>query len=600
MTQLISMRDFEFLLYDVLNVEQLCDSPNFGMHDRAVFDAILQSAKKLAEEKFENHAAALDKDPPELDNGEVRMLPAVQEAVNAFVENGFCAGPFDEKWGGLNLPLSICNAYYMLFYAANISTSTYVGLTSASAHLLEAHGDEALKQRYLPKLVSGEHFGTMCLSEPHAGSSLAKLRTTATPMGGERYNIQGNKMWITGGDHELTDNIIHFVLARLPDADPGTRGISLFLVPKYLEDEADGSKTRNDVKMVGLNHKMGYRGSINGVLAFGESEACIGYLVGAPHQGLKYMFLMMNEARVGTGMSAAAVAYAGLRHSVAYSRERPQGFKPGERDQSKPEVMIIEHADVRRMLLQQKSYIDASLHLIGYCSLLMDQMAIAKQAQQGERVAAIDLELAFLTPIAKAWITEYCIDANDLAIQVLGGCGYTEDYPVERLYRDNRLNTIVEGTTGIQALDLLGRKVPAQQGAALKILAKKIQETIVAASEEPALAEYARSLGAAAIKLSATTQSLVETAVTGEIEKYLANATPYLHLAGHVAIAWMWLKQGLTIQQQLKAYPEDSFLLGKHQAMVYFYRWELPKIEQWIQVLQPIDTTCLDMKPEWF
>lgn len=600
MTQLISMRDFEFLLYDILNVEQLCDSPNFGMHDRSVFDAILQSAKKLAEEKFENHAAALDKDPPELENGEVTMLPEVQEAVDAFVENGFCAGPFDEAWGGLNLPLSICNTYYMLFYAANISTSTYVGLTSASAHLLEAHGDEALKQRYLPKLVSGEHFGTMCLSEPHAGSSLAKLRTTATPMDADRYNIQGNKMWITGGDHELTENIIHFVLARLPGADPGTKGISLFLVPKFLENESDGTLTRNDVKMVGLNHKMGYRGSINGVLSFGESEPCIGYLVGAPHQGLKYMFLMMNEARVGTGMSAAAVAYAGLRHAVEYARERPQGFKPGERDQSKPEVMIIEHADVRRMLLQQKSYIDASLHLIGYCSLLMDQLHIAKRAQHAERAAEIDLELAFLTPIAKAWVTEYCIDANDLAIQVLGGCGYTEDYPVERLYRDNRLNTIVEGTTGIQALDLLGRKVPAQQGAALKTLAKKIQKTIAAASQEPNLIEYAQALGAAASKLSSTTQSLVQTALTGDFEKYLANATPYLHFAGHVTMAWMWLEQGRTIQQQLKETPEDGFLLGKHQAMVYFYRWELPKIDQWIQILAPIDTTCLDMRPEWF
>ena len=597
MTQLISLKDFEFLLYDVLHVDQLCNAPRYQMHDRSVFDAIMQSAKKLAEDKFETHAAKLDLQPPELKDGVVSIIPEVKEAVDAFVENGFSAGPFAEECGGLSLPLSICNAYYMLFYAANISTSSYVGLTSAAAHLLEAHADEELKARFLPQMVSGQYFGTMCLSEPHAGSSLAKLRTTATPREDGSFHIQGNKMWITGGDHELSENIIHFVLARLPDAAPGTKGISLFLVPKYLESRDDGERRRNDVHLVGLNHKMGYRGSVNGVVSFGESEPCI-VTWSKPHQGLRYMFWMMNEARVG--MSAAAVAYAGLRHSVEYARERPQGFKPNERDQSKPEIMIIEHADVRRMLLQQKSYVDGSMHLIAYCSLLMDQLSIATDAQQTDVASMLDLELALLTPIAKAWVTEYCIDANRLAIQVLGGCGYTHDYPVERLYRDNRLNTIVEGTTGIQALDLLGRKVTGQQGAALKILAQRIQDTIVAASEVPRLQPYAEALGLAATKLAATTRSLMKTAQTGDLETYLANATPYLHLMGHVVIAWLWLEQGRTIQAQLTAEPTDGFLLGKHQAMVYFYQWELTKIDHWIGLLEPIDTTCLDMRPEWF
>jgi alkylation response protein AidB-like acyl-CoA dehydrogenase len=599
MTQLISLRDFEFVLYDILDVEQVCSSEKYGMHSRDVFDAILQSAKKLAEEKFEPHAQAIDQDPPELVDGKIKMMPAVKEAVDAFVENGFSAGPFAEEWGGLGLPVSICNAYYMLFYAANISTSSYVGLTAASAHMLAAHGSEALKAKYLPQLVAGEWLGTMCLSEPHAGSSLAKLRTTATPADDGVFHIKGSKMWITGGDHELTSNIIHFVLARLPGAPAGTKGISLFVVPKYLDEASDGQTRRNDVHLVGLNHKMGYRGSVNGVLEFGESEPCLGYMVGEPHQGLKYMFLMMNEARVGTGMGAAAIAYAGLRHAIDYARERPQGFKPGERDQSKPEVMIIEHADVRRMLLQQKTYIDASLHLIGYCSLLMDRLHIA-QSEGSANAQALDLELALLTPIAKAWVTEYCIDANRLAIQVLAGCGYTHDYPVERLYRDNRLNTIVEGTTGIQALDLLGRKVTMGNGAALELLAGKIQATIGRAMSVPGLKGYAGELGIAAQKLANTTQSLISVAMQGETEAYLANATPYLHFVGHVVMAWLWLEQGMVVEAQLVDSPEDGFLRGKQKALAYFYGWELPKVEQWIKVLTPIDRTCLDMHPDWF
>lgn len=598
MGQLISLRDFEFLLYEVLDVESVCESEKYGMHSRDVFDAILQSAKKLAEEKFEPHAQQLDQEPPELLDGKISMLPAVKDAVDAFVANGFSAGPFAEEWGGLNLPVSICNTYYMLFYAANISTSSYVGLTSAAAHMLAAHGSDALKAQYLPQLVAGESLGTMCLSEPHAGSSLAKLRTTATPIGDGTFHVKGSKMWITGGDHELTENIIHFVLARLPDAPAGTKGISLFVVPKYL-DENGRLGRRNDVHLVGLNHKMGYRGSVNGVLEFGENKPCVGYMVGEPNQGLKYMFLMMNEARVGTGMGAAAIAYAGLHHAVEYARERPQGFKPGERDQSKPEIMIIEHADVRRMLLQQKSYIDVSLHLLSYCSLLMDKIAIG-DAPDTQAVQSMELELALLTPIAKAWITEYCIDANRLAIQVLGGCGYTHDYPVERLYRDNRLNTIVEGTTGIQAIDLLGRKVPMGNGAALTLLGEKVSATVSKASKVPELARYAGQLGEASLKLSSTTMSLLQVAGAGEVEAYLANATPYLHLVGHVVMAWLWLEQGLTIQEQLKKTPADGFLLGKEKALAYFYGWELPKIDQWIKVLSPLDRTCLEMNPDWF
>ena len=599
MAQLIRQRDFDFLLYDVLDITSLCDSERYSMHDRAVFDSILDTARRLAESKFETHAAALDQNPPVLNDGRVTMIPEVKEATDAFAENGFSAGPFPEEWGGLGLPGVIAHTYNLLFNAANIATSTYVGLTMAAANMLMANGDDELKATYLPDLVSGRFFGTMCLSEPHAGSSLANLRTTATPLDDGTYQIRGSKMWITGAEHELSENIIHFVLARLPNAGIGTKGISLFVVPKYRLNEDGSNGERNDVQLVGLNHKMGYRGSVNGVVEFGESGPCIGRLVGIPHAGLRAMFHMMNELRVGTGMASVAIAYAGLRHSLAYAEERPQGFKPGERDQSQPEVMIIEHADVRRMLLAQKSYVEGAMHLVLYCSMLMDQHEIAKDAKD-PNADQIDLLLALLTPIAKAWASEYCIDANRMAIQVLGGCGYTNDYPVERLYRDNRLNAIVEGTTGIQAMDLLGRKVTMGNGAALRLLMGHMEETIGAARAHEDLAPLAASLAEACQRMGSTTMTVVSKALEGDLETFLANATPYLNALGHTVIAWLWLKQGLVITGKLAETPDDAFLLGKQQAMRYFYTWELPRIEQWIKVLDPIDTTCLDMQPEWF
>ncbi|MEE2787141.1 MAG: acyl-CoA dehydrogenase [Myxococcota bacterium] len=599
MMQLIRLRDFEFLLHDVLEVEQLCDSPNFGQHSRAVFDAILETAKKLAEEKYENHAAHIDTNPPRLIDGELVLPEAIKVATDAYAENGFAAAPFPEEWGGMGLPLTVSNTYQLFFNAANISTSTYIGLTMAAANMLLAHGDEALKERYLRDMVAGRFFGTMCLSEPHAGSSLANLRTTATPNGDGTYQIRGTKMWITGADHELSENIIHFVLARLPDAKVGTRGISLFVVPKYVVDEAGQNGQRNDVRLVGLNHKMGYRGSVNGILEFGESGPCTGYLVGMPHAGLRYMFHMMNEARVGTGVASVACAYAGLRHAVAYAKERPQGFKPGQNDQSEPEVMIVEHADVKRMLLAQKAYVEGGAHLTLYCSYLMDQHAIAQSAND-ESANELDLLLALLTPIAKGWSSEYCIHANSLAIQVLGGCGYTHDYPVERLYRDNRLNSIVEGTTGIQALDLLGRKVTMANGAALMVLMARMQATMMEASQHDALVNYVEQLRAVSQRLGQTTMALSQVAIRGEYERFLANATPFLHALGHTVVAWLWLVQGIVITRQLEQKPSDAYLLGKRQTMQYFFQWELPKVDGWLGVLEPVDTTCLDMHPDWF
>jgi len=461
---------------------------------------------------------------------------------------------------------------------------------------LAHHADDELKSAYLPPMLDGRYFGTMCLSEPHAGSSLADIRARAIPQDDGTYKLCGTKMWISAADHDLSENIVHLVLAKLPDAPSGVKGISLFLVPKFRPNTDGAMDLRNDIHVVGLNHKMGYNGTVNTVLELGENDDCIGYLVGRENHGLHVMFSMMNEARIGVGLGAAALGYAGLRYSLEYALERPQGRAATNKDPSSEPVMIIEHADVRRMLLAQKAYSEGALALCLYASKLVDEIEIARDA--GNDTQSLSLLLDLLTPIVKAWPSDYCLDANTMAIQVLGGYGYTRDYPVERIYRDNRLNSIHEGTNGIQALDLLGRKVTMKGGAAVGTLLARMKETIVAANGQDEIQWMADALGAACARLMETTTSLAQYALSGQIDRYLANATPYLHFMGHTVVAWMWLMQAAAAQAQLQS-GDDPFLRGKLQAATYFYQWELPKTEHWADRLSAADPTTLETRAEW-
>ena len=590
---LLSRRDLDFLLHEWLDVESLTKRERYRDHSRETFDDVLDLAEQIATEHFAPHNRKADANEPTFDGERVHLIPEVKRALEVFAEAGLVAGTLDEELGGLQLPVVVGNAVFAWFQAANVGTSSYPFLTIANANLLLAHGSEQQRQTYVRPMVEGRYSGTMCLSEPQAGSSLSDVTTRAVPQDDGTYRVFGNKMWISAGEHDLTENIIHLVLAKIPGGPPGVKGISLFIVPKVVVETGE----RNDVVLAGLNHKMGFRGTVNTLLNFGEGvhtpggqAGAVGFLVGEPHQGLKYMFHMMNEARVGVGLGATCLGYSGYLHSLDYAKGRPQGRPVSAKDPASPQVPIIQHADVKRMLLAQKAYVEGALALNLYCGRLLDE----EKTGDGDEVRARStLLLDVLTPIAKSWPSQWCLEANSLAIQVLGGYGYTREYPVEQLYRDNRLNPIHEGTHGIQGLDLLGRKVVMQGGAGLQLLVDTIGATVARATAAGGeAAELGAQLQAVVDRVPETTARLFS---TGDVEVALANASVYLEAVGHVVIAWIWLEQLLATEGRT-----GDFYDGKRQAARYFFRWELPRTGPQLALLETLDTTTLDAQPSWF
>ena len=586
----------------------------FAEHSAETFASVLDTCERIAREKFAPYNRLADTQEPHFDGERVHLPEATHAAMAAYVESGMLAAAQDDELGGMQLPCVIEMAANAFFSKASVAMGGYAMLTNGNANLLMAHGTPVQREVFAKNEFAGRWFGTMCLSEPQAGSSLSDVATRAVPDGagfesdplGPRYRLRGNKMWISGGEHELTENIVHLVLAKIPGADgrpvAGTRGISLFIVPKKLVD-AQGSLTgeRNDVALAGLNHKLGYRGTTNTLLNFGEGKfkpggeaGAVGYLVGKPGVGRRCMFHMMNEARIAVGMGATMLGYAGYEASLAYAQNRPQGraIGPAGKDASQPPIPIIQHADVKRMLLAQKSYVEGGLALALYCARLVDELHTGDAGPARE--AGLLLEV--LTPIAKSWPSEWCLEANSLAIQVLGGYGYTRDFPVEQYWRDNRLNMIHEGTHGIQALDLLGRKVVMDGGAGLKLLARRIAETTERAGHVAGLAEPANQLAAALQRLGAATKSAWS---TGLPEDALANATPYLQAFGHVVLAWIWLDVALAASANAERGDAD-FCAGKLAAMRYFYAYELPKIDAWLTVVASREPLCREMQDAWF
>ncbi len=594
MSSLINRRDLDFLLFEYLQLESLCQKPRFSDHGRDIFSPILDTAEEIAGGLFAPHADKSDHQEPQFDGKKVSIIPEVKPAVDAFFDAGFGCATQDYQREGMQLPTTLYNACHFIFNSANAGTAGYPFLTVAAANLITAHGSTEQIRTFALPMTQGKYFGTMCLSEPQAGSSLSDITTRAVPQGDGSYKIQGSKMWISGGDHELSDNIIHLVLAKIPGSPSGVKGISLFIVPKIRVNKGGTLGDRNDVELAGLNHKMGYRGTVNTLLSFGENNNCQGFLVGTENQGLSYMFHMMNEARIGVGMTAVALGNAGYLYSLAYSKERPQGRSASNKDPDSPQVPIIEHSDVKRMLLSQKANVEGGLALCLYCSILVDQKETEDNPESAEKLGLL---LDLLTPIAKAWPSEWCLEANKWAIQILGGYGYTRDYPVERLYRDNRLNMIHEGTNGIQGLDLLGRKVLMKNGLALSLLVERIRKTIAVASECEKLEAFSRRLDDACSLLENTTTHLVQAAQKGDVELFLANSSAYLTMFGHVVVAWIWLDTAIVAASALdSANPEDTaFYQGKLQACRYFFHWELPKIEALAPVLNSLDDTCLTM-----
>lgn len=474
MTIIVDRRNLDFLFYEMFGLEAVLSAEIFAHCDRAVVEQIVNAAQRLAEDLYLPSAARLDACPPSFVNGEVEIMPEVGKALAAYADSGLSAQLFPHEQGGLQLPYSVGMAVNGMFIAANLGIYNYSMLTTAAAHLLLAFGTDEQKARYARPMIKGQWLGTMCLSEPQAGSSLADITTRAEPADDGTYHLFGTKMWISGAGHRITENIVNLVLAKIPGGPGGVKGLSLFIVPQRLVDEEGKVGEDNHITLVGLNHKMGQRGTTNCMLNFGESGPTVGFLVGQPHQGLRYMFHMMNEARIGVGHGATMSGLAGYLYSREYAKNRTQGRRIGQKDPHTPQVPLIEHADVRRMLLAQKTQVEGALALCFFCFLLVDRHALA----QGDEKKDLELLLEILTPIAKSWPSEHCLEANKLAIQILGGAGYTHDHPVERFYRDNRLNHIHEGTYGIQGIDLLGRKVRMAGGRGLALLVSRIEETI--------------------------------------------------------------------------------------------------------------------------
>ena len=588
---LLSARDLRFLLYEWLGAEELTQRPHYAEHSRETLDGALELAERVATDHFAPHNKTNDTDEPHFDGERVHVNPEVGEALKVYAETGLSSLGMPESVGGAQVPHVVSSACNAWFQAANLSTSAYPFLTSGNARLLLEYGTQEQIDTFVRPMVEGRWTGTMCLSEPQAGSSLADITTRAEPTEDGTFRVFGNKMWISAGDHELSENIVHLVLAKLPGGPPGVKGISLLAVPKYLPGPDGTPGERNDVVPTGLNHKMGYRGTVNALLNFGEGRhtpqgrrGAIGYLVGEAHQGLKYMFHMMNSARIGVGAGATAVGYTGYLKSLAYARERVQGRPLTAKDPGRPQVPIIEHTDVRRMLLAQKSYVEGALALVLYSARLVDDSLSHEDDEARERA---ELLLDVLTPIVKSWPSQWCVVANDLAIQVHGGYGYTREYDVEQHYRDNRLNAIHEGTHGIQGLDLLGRKAVQDGGKRLSLLVEQARECVRRArplgGDE---AEHADMLDTALERAAHTAAAAWS---EGRPEVALANATPYLEAVGHVVLAWMWLDQSVAAHGH-----EGAFYDGKRAAARYFFRHELPRTGPQFDLAATRETTVLD------
>ena len=596
-SNLLSRRDLDFLLFEWLGVDELTKRERFADHSTETFSALLDLCEDLATRYFAPHNKKNDANEPTFDGEKVTLNPEVKVALDAFAQADLLAAGMDQSLGGWQLPSVISGAGMAWFHAANVGSAAYVLLSLANANLLAHYGTPEQIETFVKPTLAGRFTGTMCLSEPQAGSSLADITTRAEPQDDGTYRLFGSKMWISGGDHELSENIVHLVLAKIVGAPAGTRGISLFIVPKYLVDADGAIGERNDVVLAGLNHKMGYRGTVNTALNFGEGRyeplgqpGAVGYLIGEPHRGLSYMFHMMNEARLGVGLGAVALGYTGYLKSVQYAQDRPQGRPPTAKDPASPQVPIIEHADVRRMLLAQKSYVEGAMALLLYCAQLVDVESSPVSPEEGESAGLL---LGLLTPIAKSWPSQWCLEANNLAIQVHGGYGYTREYDVEQHYRDNRLNPIHEGTHGIQSLDLLGRKVVQHGGAGLAELTRTVGVTVAKATAiggEPA--EMAAQLESGWQRLVEVTASMF---ASGEIDAALANSAVYLEAFGHLVIAWIWL------EQLVAAHGHDGdFYDGKRQAGRYFFRYELPRTGPQLDLLESLDRTTLEMRPGWF
>lgn len=594
----VSERNIKFLLYEVFDVESLTKYEYYSEHNRKMFDMVLKAAVKLGKDLLFPIFEEMDRNQPELVNGEVKVHPSVKAIMKEFGEGGWISSRVPIDQDGEQLPSMVADICEFIFAAANYSANAYPGLTFGASHLIESFGSKELYDTYVPRMRAGEWQGTMALTEPEAGSSLADITTMAEPTDSGHYLIKGQKVFISAGDHDGVDNVVHLMLAKITGAPAGVKGISLFVVPKK-RIAADGTLVSNDVAASGVYHKLGYRGCPIVQLSIGDKNDCRGWLVGEPHSGLRCMFQMMNEARIGVGMGAAAMATAAYYAALEYSKTRLQGRKLSHKDPNLPPVPIIEHADVKRMLLFQRAVIEGAQSLLMHCSKLVDFQKVL----DGETKEKHHLLLEILTPVAKSYPSEMGIQSISQGLQCLGGSGYCDDYPLEQYYRDCRIHPIHEGTTGIQGMDLLGRKVIMNNGQAFLLYINEVRDTIAAAREFEVLEKFANGLNESQTKLQEVTQHLISIAGQDGPEAFLADATLYLEFFGIITIAWQWLLQGIAVQKALNngARKKDlDFYAGKMFTLRYFFGYELPKTEGLVKRLLDDDRLTVEMQTDYF
>ncbi|MDX6517075.1 MAG: hypothetical protein QOH73_2741 [Gaiellaceae bacterium] len=593
---LLDDRDVDFLLYDVLHVERLVELPDFAEHERGTFDLLLQTTRRFAREVLFPAYKPMDEAPPVLAHGRVTVHPAMHAIYPKLAELGLISASRPTAASGMELPLTISTAAMAYLMAANLSAAGYAFLTTGAAHLIEAFGDEDLKATYMRPMYEGTWTGTMALTEPQAGSSLSDVKTTATPTADGHYLIRGSKTFISGGDHDLTENIVNLTLARIDGAPPGIKGVSLFVVPRRRPE--GGGLVDNDVHTAGVIHKIGWRGLPSVILSFGEASDCHGFLLGEPHKGIGYMFQMMNEARILVGVSAAATASAAYHESVEYARVRPQGRSMKVRDPAAPQIPIIEHADVRRMLLRQKAIVEGALCLSLSASRYSDLAAHAVTLEQRKRAALL---LDLLTPVAKSFPAEKGFEANALSVQVHGGYGYSSEYLPEAWLRDQKLNTIHEGTTGIQSMDLLGRKAVAGGGAAIVALLEEIEEAAARARAAEGTPTWIEAVTRAGAAVAGLTAELGGYGMRGDVEKMMLHSVDYLELFSTLVIGWQWLLQAAAAREGLAR--EDGlsdFYEGKLCAAQYWIFTEIPRIPALAELCRSAEDSYGRMKPAWF
>jgi alkylation response protein AidB-like acyl-CoA dehydrogenase len=590
---LVSDRDVAFILEHTIDLDRLLELPYFEDHSRETVTLYLENARRLAREVLAPGYKVTDEEAPNLVDGKLPLHPEMHKAIDALVELGVVTATRPYDLGGAQLPAAIAVLAESYLMAGNLSATAGVGLTTGAARLIETFGSEELKRKFMDRMYSCEWTGTMALTEPQAGSSLTDVETVAKPTDDGHYLIRGSKVFISGGDHDVRDNIVHLTLARIEGAPAGIKGVSLFAIPKRREE--GGGLVDNDCTTAGVFHKLGWRGLPSIALNFGENEDCHGWLVGEPHRGIKYMFQMMNEARLMVGVSAMATASVAYQQSLVYANERPQGRRLGDKDPSKPQIPIVEHAQVRQLLLRQKAIVEGGMALVAKTAYFADLSEhLADETERREAFLLLDL----LTPIAKSFPAERGFESNTLAIQVHGGYGYTSEYLPELFWRDQKLNSLHEGTTQIQGLDLLGRKVVQDAGNALRLFAGLVETSVAKAREAGVEGAWCDNVATAMGEIVELTMQLGAKGMSGDLDGMLLHSANYLEAFSNLVVGWVWLEQATAAKP--KAGSGDGFYEGKLRAAQYWLTSELPKNTLLVRLAKDAESSFAQMQSDWF